>query len=397
MTVVEGPRSAGLIARVQAILLRPRAEWDVIDGEAATTQGLFAGYVCILAAISPVSSLIGGQIFGYGMLFIHIHPPLVTSIVEAIVMYVLAIVATFLLGLVIDALAPSFDGQKNQIQAMKVAAYSGTAGWVAGVFHFIPALNIIAFLGILYGFYLLYTGLPKLMKTPPEKAMGYTVVTIVCAIVIYIVVTVAVAAVAGPAMWGAALATADRGAGVVSVNGQSVDLGKVQAAATAAAASAKAMETGQNGGGAVAAIDPEKLKALLPDQVAGMPRTEVSAQSAGAAGVGASNAEAVYAKGDARVTVTVTDMTAMGAFAGMAGAMGVEASKETSTGYEKAGKVDGRFTTEEWDRSARSGKYAVLVANRFMVQAEGSAASIDDLKAAVAAVGPDRLDALAKG
>jgi hypothetical protein len=97
------------------------------------------------------------------------------------------------------------------------------------------------------------------------------------------------------------------------------------------------------------------------------------------------------------VTVTVTDMAAMGALAGMAGAMGVESSKETSTGYEKVGKVDGRFTTEEWDRSAKTGKYGVLVANRFMVQAEGSAASIDDLKAAVAAVGPDRLEALARG
>ena len=390
MSVVEGPKTAGLIARVQAILLRPKAEWDVIEAETATTQGLFTGYVCILAAIPAICSLIGGQLFGYGAFIFHIHPPLMLSIVSAVVSYILALAATFLLALVIDALAPSFEGQKNQIQAMKVAAYSGTAGWAAGVFHLFPALGILAFLGALYGLYLLYTGLPKLMKSPPEKAMGYTVVTILCAIVIYIVAGVVAGAVAGPALWGGMMGAGDHGAGVVSLNGQKLDIGKIEAAA-------KSVEVSQAGGKAVPAVDPEKLKALLPDQIAGMARTELSAQSAGAAGVATSNVEAVYAKGDDHITVRLTDMTAMGAFAGMAGAMGVESSKETSNGYEKVGKVNGRFTTEEWDRSTKSGKYAVLVADRFMIQAEGSASSIDDLKAAVAAVGPDRLEGLAKG
>ena len=389
MSVVEGPRSAGLVARVQAILLRPKAEWDVIEVEPATTQGLFTGYVCILAAIPAICALIGGQLFGYGAFIFHFHPPLIASIVSALVGYVLALAATFLLALVIDALAPSFDGQKNQIQAMKVAAYSGTAGWAAGVFDLFPALGIIAFLGALYGLYLLYTGLPKLMKSPPEKAMGYTVVTILCAIVIYLVVGVVAGAVAGPALWGGMMATGDHGAGVVSLNGQKRDIGKMEAAA-------RSVEVSRAAGKTIPAVDPEKLKALLPDQIDGMPRTELTAQSAGAAGVATSNVEAVYAKGDARVTVRLTDMTAMGAFAGLAGAMGVESDKETGNGYEKAGKVNGRFTTEEWDRSAKSGKYAVIVADRFMVQAEGSASSIDDLKAAVGAVGPDRLEALAK-
>ena len=43
-------------------------------------------------------------------------------------------------ALIIDALAPSFDGQKNQNQALKVAVYSYTASWVAGVLGLVPAL-----------------------------------------------------------------------------------------------------------------------------------------------------------------------------------------------------------------------------------------------------------------
>jgi hypothetical protein len=396
MAIVEGPGRGGLVARVQGILLRPKSEWEVIDREPATTRGLFAGYVCILAAIPAVCALIGGQIFGYGFLFVHVHPTLLNSIVGAVISYLLGLATTFVLAFIIDALAPSFGGEKVQIQAMKVAAYSGTAGWVAGVFSLVPALAFIGALCGLYGLYLLYTGLPRVMKSPPEKTLGYTIVTIICAIVLYLVVAAVMGVVAGPSLWGAGMATARGDSGVVSVNGQSVDIGKLAAASSAAAASAKAMDPSQNGGRTVLAVDPEKLKTFIPDQVDGIPRTALTSQSAGANGVSTSKVEAEYAKDSAHITLRVTDLTAMGAFAGLAGAMGVESTRQTGSGYQKLGKVGGRLTTEDWDAGARSGKYGVLVANRFMIEAEGAAPSIEVLKAAVVAVGPDRLEALAK-
>ena len=86
---------------------------------------------------------------------------------------------------VIDKLAPTFESKPNQIQALKLVAYASTASWVAGVFNIIPVLSILGILGGLYSIYLFYLGLPVLMKSPPEKAMGYTVVVIICAIVIF--------------------------------------------------------------------------------------------------------------------------------------------------------------------------------------------------------------------
>jgi hypothetical protein len=80
----------------------------------------------------------------------------------------------------------------------------------------------------------------------------------------------------------------------------------------------------------------------------------------------------------------------------MAGAFNVQSSKETASGYEKVGKVDGRMTQESYDRTSRHGEYSVLVADRFMVQATGDGVSIDDLKAAVGAVGAGQLEGLAK-
>src|SRR3546814_386237 len=91
--------------------------------------------------------------------------------------YVLTLAAIYIVALVIDALAPTFGGQKNPIQALKVAVYSGTAGWVAGIASLLPTLAILGGLvGGLYSLYLLYLGLPRLMKAPEDKAVVYTVV-----------------------------------------------------------------------------------------------------------------------------------------------------------------------------------------------------------------------------
>jgi hypothetical protein len=102
--------------------MSPAAEWDRIDAEPATVAGLYSGYVVILASIPPICRLIGGLVFGYGAFGIVYRPPVVTAIVGAVVGYALALAMVYVLALIIDMLAPSFDGQNNPIQAFKVAA-----------------------------------------------------------------------------------------------------------------------------------------------------------------------------------------------------------------------------------------------------------------------------------
>ena len=72
--------------------------------------------------------------------------------------------------------------------ALKVVAYGSTAGFVGGIFSLLPPLAWLGLLLALYSIYLFYTGLPVLMRCPPEKAGAYTAVVIVCAIVATIVV-----------------------------------------------------------------------------------------------------------------------------------------------------------------------------------------------------------------
>ena len=139
-------------------------------------------------------------------------------------------------------------------------------------------------------------------------------------------------------------------------------------------------------------IAPDKLKALLPTSIGGWQRTAV--ESTGAGGVG-SQAEGTYTSGDKSFRLKIVDMAALGALAGLGSAMGVTSDREDADGYEKTGTVDGHMQLEQWSRGSSSGKFSVMVGNRFMVEADGSAGSIDELKAAVAAVSPDALEDLA--
>jgi hypothetical protein len=104
-----------------------------------------------------------------------------------VVSYLLALGMVYVLALIIDALAPNFGGQKNFIQALKVSAFSPTPSWLAGIFSIIPSLGIIGSLLGLYGLYLLYVGLPVLMKVPEDKAVPYIVVVIIATIVLFVV------------------------------------------------------------------------------------------------------------------------------------------------------------------------------------------------------------------
>lgn len=177
-----------LTERVKNMILQPAQEWMVIEREASTASEIYTSYILPLAAIGPVASIIGFSLIGVNVPFVGTYRiPLMTSISRAVVAYILALVGVYVLALIIDALAPTFQGKKDAIQALKVAAYSSTAAWLAGIFSLVPAIVFLQILGI-YSFYLLYLGLPSLMKVPQDKALGYTAVAVIAAIVIFAVI-----------------------------------------------------------------------------------------------------------------------------------------------------------------------------------------------------------------
>lgn len=186
-TLTAEPQPLPLVARVRSILVQPRSEWVVIDAEPATIRGLYAGYIAPLAAIGPLASLVGMSVLGVRLPFGGTYRvPFGSAVVSATVHYVTALVATYVLALIIDALAPNFGGERSTIQALKVAAYASTAAWIAGVFAIVPGLSVFGILGV-YSLYLIFAGLPTVMHAPRERALGYATAVITSAIVLFVI------------------------------------------------------------------------------------------------------------------------------------------------------------------------------------------------------------------
>ncbi|MDR0770259.1 MAG: YIP1 family protein [Burkholderiales bacterium] len=195
-----------IVARVKNILLSPIREWAVIDGEEATINSLYTNYAVILALIPAVAGFIGNSLVGMTVLGMTFRTPIVAGLVMAIVMYVIGLAMLYVFALVINALAPKFDGQANLVQAFKVAVYGATAVWVASILTIVPALGVLVLLAAIYSLVLYWLGLPKLMKVPEEKKIGFNITVFVCMIVVGIVVSVVMGAIGaglgvGAAAW----------------------------------------------------------------------------------------------------------------------------------------------------------------------------------------------------
>lgn len=173
-----------IVDRVKGLIVDPKTEWRAIDAEEHTVQSLFTGYVMILAAIPAVCGFIGMCIVGSGVFGATVRMSLGAGVAHTVMVYVLSLGWVYVLALVINAFSPKFDGHGELIDAFKVAAFTPTPAWIAGVFNVIPSLWIIGFLASLYSLYLLYVGLPTLTETPKEKELPYFCVVVITMIVL---------------------------------------------------------------------------------------------------------------------------------------------------------------------------------------------------------------------
>jgi hypothetical protein len=183
-----------LIERVKNILITPKTEWEVINGETATTQSLFMGYVLPLAIVAAAGSLLKGLLFAgtFGLKYF---------IIAGVIAFVSSLVAFWVSVIIIDMLAPSFGSEKNMGKSAQLVAYSGTPSYVGGLLSFIPVVGgIIALAAWAYGIYLMYLGIGPLKKTPDDKKVVYMVVAFLIMIVLYFVVAAILGAVLFAAM-----------------------------------------------------------------------------------------------------------------------------------------------------------------------------------------------------
>ena len=395
---------SSLVTRVQNILMTPKTEWPVVAAEPETTAGLFTRYILIVSALGPIAMFLKSTLIGTTIPFVGTFRIGVgAGLSMAVLQYVLGLVGIFIFALVINALAPTFGGQKDSVQALKAAAYGATGAWVGSVAQIVPWIGWIVGLAMaIYSIYLLYLGLPHTMKSPVEKAAGYTAVSIIVAILLYWVIMAIVGSVAARGMFGPSgmPAIASSGSFEKGTTGAALEdwAKNMEAAGKAVEDSAKANNGAPSGaaigalvGAAVAggkgvdALSTDAIKGYLPETLGGLPRTATSASRNDAMGFQVAEASADYSDGAGKnLRLEINDTGGAKGILALASWANVEEQKEWQGGYEKTYRADGRIVHERWDSGSGSGEYSLIVGDRFSVEVSGKAASVDELKSALA-------------
>ncbi|MFZ6676539.1 Yip1 family protein [Undibacterium sp. Tian12W] len=406
-----------LVERAKNITLTPKTEWPVIAAETTSTADLFKNYVAPLAAIPAVATFIGMSIVGVTLPIIGttVRMSPLSGISAMIMQFLQALIGIYLFSLIINALAPQFGAEKNPEQALKLSAYAFTPSLLVGALMMLPFLGSLLWLVFLavaaYSVYILFLGMPVLMKVPQEKVVPYTAVSMICSFVAIVIIHSVVNMVIGNpyASSISSISTSSKSAEVSGALGELEKMGqkmeeankKMEAAKKSGdpqaemKAATEAIGVALGAGSQAEVVDKDKLKALFPETIGNLKRNSLEGEKSAMGEFKVSKAEARYGdENNHQIRMTITDTGGSKMFGTMFAWGMIEQDKETDTGYEKMGKVNGRPTHERFQKDGPSGEYSLLIAGRFMVEAHGDNVDMATIKTASAAVGYDKLEAM---
>ena len=440
--------TAALIARVKNMVLTPKTEWPIVERESTTIGQLYLSYVAPLALLAAVLAFIHVTLIGIHLPFGGtLRQPFATGLMSLVMTLVGAFIGLLIVGLVINVLAPTFDGVRDLRQAVKTAAYAFTPAWVGSLFGLLPAFSTLLQLAAgCYAIYVLYLGLPVMMHGKQEKAAGYTATVVVCTIVLGFVVGAVMAGVGiatGGALahltpsseatkaaereqaaatvgnvLGSMLGTDEKGkqdlgnaVSKVAAAGDAMDKSTHADADTGKAASTDAaspQDVGQAAGGLVAAlggalggshrvtpVDFQTLKGMLPATLAGMERTHASGEANQGLGMQATNAKGTY-KGSngSSLELTIADASAVSGLMDMAESLPKTTNSESDSGYEKDVMLGSRKVHEKYATHSRHAELETIVAKRFAVELTGDGVDMATLESALGAIDLGKLESM---
>jgi hypothetical protein len=419
-----------LVDRVTNISLHPQSEWPVIAGEPNSVARIFTQYVAPLAAIGPISLVVGLSIVGVAIPFVGTYrTPLGTSITQGMLTFVMILVGVAIMSAIAGALAPHFGGRRDAVSALKLVGYAYTPALVAGVLGLFPPLSFLEIFAGLWTLYIFYRGAPALAMSASSKALPYTATCVACGIALGFVGMLlfgaiafttgafarpglsatsgdaegraVVSSVVGSALGGGAANAQSAQKMVDAVASAGADADRAQASGDADAqvqAGVKALSAIVRGGkDAITPIERGQLRSLLPDTAGGLARSTSEAQSGALAGIAASSADATYGgAGAGTIVVSVADLGNMGGIAAIANlATTLQAESESDSGYEKNIEVDGHKVHEKWTNDGKHSDLLEIVDNRLAISVTGSGVDIESALAALRGVDLSKFEALA--
>lgn len=160
------------------LLTHPDQEWEKIRKDSESISRLYLGHVLILALIPAVAGYygathVGWQIGDDGQV---VKLTASSAIQLCVLAYAAMLAGIYIIGRFIDFFAATYGVKDENPKGIVLAAYTATPMFLLGIIAIYPNVWVNMLVGLIavsYSVYLLYEGLPILMKIPPERGFMF--------------------------------------------------------------------------------------------------------------------------------------------------------------------------------------------------------------------------------
>ena len=155
------------------ILFNPRQEWEKIRDDAGSVAGHYFKYLLWVGLFAPAAWYYGSTQIGWqlGDRIIKLTGESAAEIM--LLFYIAILLATAFLGYMIHWMAKTYGAESSNLgKGISIAGYTLTPLFICGLTGLYPVLWLDMLFGCAaaaYTVYLLYVGVPIVMRIPPER------------------------------------------------------------------------------------------------------------------------------------------------------------------------------------------------------------------------------------
>lgn len=182
-----------ILNHLWGIYTHPKEEWHAIDRK-HESYFYSLSHICIIALIPAIMSYYSAAHLGWSIGvgdIIKLGDRSALSL--GIGMYFGLMVGVIALAIIMFELAKVFDSNPTFTQSLELAAYTATPLFMCGFAAFYPALwfvMMVAFIGVSYSIYLLYSGVPIMLHIPEDKGFIYSSAVVTAGLILLVILMV---------------------------------------------------------------------------------------------------------------------------------------------------------------------------------------------------------------
>ncbi|MCH8497120.1 MAG: YIP1 family protein [Marinobacter sp.] len=172
------------------LLTHPDQEWEAIRNEKESVTKLYFTHILFLALVPAAAGFYGATQVGWQIGSGPVTKlTLASGFQLAALFYAAMLVGIYIIGRFIDFFAATYGVRDENPRGVTLAAYTATPVFLLGVIAVYPNIwvnMLVAFIAIAYSVYLLYEGLPILMKIPEDRGFMFATSVLTVGLVMFV-------------------------------------------------------------------------------------------------------------------------------------------------------------------------------------------------------------------